>query len=365
MNTSLASHSRTRGWMPGLLALLISACGGGSGGGDDAPLFIDTSQPVALSNSNAVPVSGLVVDAAVGGLAAGTLGTVVVASAETPTTAVSDLSLLRLSRSLLDRVFTLQLQGALSTDSVTAAQVPPSVACSTSGTVAVTWNDADGDGELSVGDSVALSFSSCVEDGLTLNGELEVGVIELLGNPATDPAWNALLRLNFNSLSASDGVSSIAIAGSLDLALDTQASGTVLLAITTEVWVGPGATASSFLHFDEGDDFTELTQYRISLQENPDGSFLLSSQGTLESSFIAGIVTFQTTQDLTGFDFDINDPSAGQVLITGATSSTVLLRVVNSVIVELDVDDEGNGFDAGDITITSSWDELSAAADAL
>ena len=49
----------------------------------------------------------------------------------------------------------------------------------------------------------------------------------------------------------------------------------------------------------------------------------------------------------------------------GAGGSSVLLRVLNSVVVELDVDDEGDGFDPGDVTITSSWDEIDAAADAL
>ncbi len=363
INTHFLSNRNKRGLLLGLLAALVTACGGG-GSGDDAVGFVDTSQPLTLASSNAVPVTGLVLDAAAGGLSVGTLGTVVVASAEAPAPTGVDLSMLRLAQDVADRIFTLQLQGTLAIAAVTPAQVPPTLPCSV-GTVTTSWNDADADGELSVGDVVTLSFSSCVEDGLTLNGEVEVGVLELVGIPATDPAWNVLLRLNFNSLTASDGVSALAIAGSLDLTVDTQASGTVVLGLTTEVWVGPGATASSFLHFDEGEDFTELTLYSISLQENADGSFVLSSQGTLESSFIGGIVTFETPQDLTGTDFDINNPSAGQVLVTGAGNSTVRLRVVNTVIVELDVDDEGDGFDAGDITLTSSWDELSAASDAL
>ena len=67
----------------------------------------------------------------------------------------------------------------------------------------------------------------------------------------------------------------------------------------------------------------------------------------------------------TGSDFDANNPSAGQVSMIGAGGSSVLLRILNSVVVELDVDDEGDGFDPGDVTISSSWDELDAAADAL
>ena len=62
---------------------------------------------------------------------------------------------------------------------------------------------------------------------------------------------------------------------------------------------------------------------------------------------------------------DVSNPSAGEVLVAGAANSNVLLRILDNVTVELDVDDGGDGFDAGDTTITSSWDELDAAVDAL
>jgi hypothetical protein len=68
---------------------------------------------------------------------------------------------------------------------------------------------------------------------------------------------------------------------------------------------------------------------------------------------------------MTGKDFDDNKPSAGKLLIIGASSSNVLLRIIDSVDVELDVDNEGDGFDPDDTTIPSTWDALSAAADAL
>jgi len=147
--------------------------------------------------------------------------------------------------------------------------------------------------------------------------------------------------------------------------VDTRTSGAVVTDITTEVFTGPGSTASSFLYFGEGVDFTELTQYSVSFQENTDGSFVVSGQGTLESSFIGGTVTFETTQEVTGTSFDVNNPSAGEMLIVGAANSSVLLRILDSVDVELDLDDEGDGFDAGDVTLPSSWDELDAAVDAL
>lgn len=265
----------------------------------------------------------------------------------------------------MDRVWAMHQQGTLAIASVSAAQVPPSVDCSGGGVVNTSWTDADSDGELSERDFVTLTFNTCVEEDLTLNGEMDVGILSLVGDPSTDLSWTVLFRLNFNSLTGSENGAIVEVAGTLDVTVDTHASGAVVTDITTEVAVGPGTTASSFLHFDEGDDFIELTLYSVSFQENTDGSFAVSSQGTLESSFIGGTVTFTTPQEVTGTGFDVNNPSAGEMRIVGAANSSVLLRILDSVFVELDLDDEGDGFDTGDLTLPSSWDELDAAADAL
>jgi hypothetical protein len=358
------------GYVQGLLlcmaVLLVAACGGGSGDdAGDGGGIVDTSQPLSVASSNAVPVSGLVVDAATGGITAGSVGTIFIAASDAlPATRVSvDLS--GLTQDVIDRLWSMRLQGTLGMASVGPAQVPPSVDCEVSGTVSATWNDVDMDNELSVGDYILLNFNNCVESGLTLNGGMDVGVLELTGDPYSDAVWTVVLRLNFNTLTAAEGGAVVEVVGSLDAMVDSQASGSLVTTLTTEVSVGSGSVASSFLYFGEGEDFTELTVYHVSLQENTDSSFTLTGEGTLESSFIGGTVTFETTQAFSGTDFENNDPAAGQMLILGAANAGIRLRVINSVVVELDVDDEGDGFDGGDATITSSWDELGSAVDAL
>ena len=259
----------------------------------------------------------------------------------------------------------MQMQQPSEITSISAAQVPPSVNCSGGGTADTNWNDADTDGELSEQDAVTLSFNTCVEDDLTLNGDIMVGLLSIVGDPSTDPSWTVVFRLNFDSLTASDGVSSVEVFGTLDSTVETLPSGDVLTEVTTEVGTGPGSTASSVLHFGEGFDFIQLTLFSASFRENTDGTFVVTSQGTLESSYIGGTVTFLTTQEVTGRGFAVNNPDAGEVLITGAANSSVQLLIIDSVSVELDVDDEGDGLDAGDVTLPSSWDELDAAVDAL
>ena len=300
--------------------IICASCGGGGGGGDGGGA-VDTNQPLALTSSNAPAVAGLVVDAVGGGITVGSLGNVVIASADSPQGSGFEFNLLHVTQDVVDRVWTMHQQGRLATADVSAAQVPSSVACSGGGTVNATWSDAAPIGELSERDGIILNFKSCVEEGLTLNGGMDVGILSLVGDPSSDLSWTVLFRLNFNSLTASDGGAVVQVVGSLDATVDTQASGAVVTDITTEVFTGPGSTASSFLYFGEGDDFIELSLFSISFQENTDGSFAVSGQGTLESSFIGGTVTFETTQEVTGTGFDVNNPSAGEMLIIGAANS--------------------------------------------
>ena len=351
------------------LVVICVSCGGGGGGGDDdgggGGGSVDTNQPLAITSSNAPAVTGLVVDTVGGGITVGSLGTVVIASVDSAGGSGFEFNLLHVTQDAVDRVWAMHQQGTLAVADVSAAQVPESVECSIAGTVNAIWRDAAPIGELSERDSIILNFNSCVEEDLTLNGGMDVGILDLVGDPSIDLSWTVVFRLNFNSLTASDGGATVEVVGSLDATVDTQATGAVVTDITTEVSTGPGSTVSSFLYFGEGVDFTELTLYSVSFQENTDGSFAVSGQGTLESSLIGGTVTFETTQEVTGTGFDVDNPSAGEMLIVGAANSSVLLRILDSVFVELDLDDEGDGFDTGDVTLPSSWDELDAAVDAL
>jgi hypothetical protein len=90
-----------------------------------------------------------------------------------------------------------------------AAQVPDSVTCSGGGTADTDWKDADADGEFSESDGVTLTFNNCIEDKLVMNGQIMVGLLSLEGNPSTDQTWTVVFRLNFDSLTASDGNSTL------------------------------------------------------------------------------------------------------------------------------------------------------------
>ena len=352
-----------------VILLLVSfsfsffGCGGG-GGGDDGGGFVDTSQPLALNSNNAVAVSGLVVEAHGGGITAGSLGENVIASANSSIEGGLKFDLRTfVMRDVVYQILKMQQEGTLAGPSVIAGQIPPRVDCTDGGWVTATLNPPGADTELSEGDSITLNFNGCVEDDVTLNGALSVFVLDLLGDPSNDLSWELVLRLNFDTLTASGGGSFIEIIGTLDVTVEQLAPDEIEIKITTEVGDGSGSTVSSFLYFGEGEDFTELTLFTVTIKENPDGSFTLTSEGTLRSSFIGGKVTFRTTPDVTGDDFDNSDPFAGLMEIIGAGNSNILMRILDSVNVALDVDDDGDG--TSDYTIPTSWDQMSDAADAL
>jgi hypothetical protein len=268
---------------------------------------------------------------------------------------------MRIAQDVFHRIVEIHQKGLPGTGGFLAVTVPPTVNCS-SGTITTNWDDKAPINEVSVGDGFFLEYNSCVEQGLTLNGQVTVGVLELDNDPPTLP-WRVKFRLNFDSFSASDGGSVVNVFGTLDVTVDAQASGTVITTLTTEVSTGGGSTASSLLQFEEGDDFIQLTLLTITLEEATNGDFTLTAQGTLESSLIGGTVTFDTLVDLTGNDFDTNYPSAGQMEIIGAANASILLRILSSTNVQLEVDVDGDGI--SDVTINSTWVQLGAAAGAL
>lgn len=343
---------------------LFTIIGTGGGGDEEGGAPVDTNQPLALNSGNALAVSGLVFESAEGAVTAGTVGTGFVSSAASPGEGVFEVNALHIAQDVLDRVLEIHRKGWPSMGGFLPVTVPPTVDCS-SGTITTNWDDIDPSNEVSVGDGFFLEYNSCVEQGLRLNGQVTVGILELTNDPSAGPPWLIKFRLNFDSLTASDGGSTVDVFGTLDVTVDAQATGTVIATITTEVSTGGGPPASSLLHFGEGDDFIQLTLLTITLREETNGDFTLTAQGTLESSLIGGTVTFDTLVDLTGTDFDTNNPSAGQMEIIGAANANILLQVdVNpNPELRLEVDVDGDGF--VDAVFNSTWAEMDAAADVL
>ncbi|KPJ75364.1 MAG: hypothetical protein AMJ54_15235, partial [Deltaproteobacteria bacterium SG8_13] len=227
----------------GLMTIVATGGGGDEEGG--AP--VNTDLPLPLTSGNAVGVAGLTLEAAEGAVTAASLGTGGLLSADSPDGGNFDVNILRISQDVLDRFLEVAQPTTLPLIGRVVAWPPtnPAVLSCTSGTsVSITYTDVDGDLEVDAGDSAVLNYNNCGEMGLTLNGEVTVGVLELNGDPPSTLPWMVKFRLNFNSLTANDGTSTIGVSGTLDATVDALATGTVVTTITTEVSTGGGGTAS-------------------------------------------------------------------------------------------------------------------------
>lgn len=302
-------------WLIGLatnLTLALAGCGGGGGGGSDG-----AASSAPLTQENAEVVAGRVV-ASVGALeGASSLGSGL--------TGIGGGFLGRRTAGL-----TMQMDDQ---------------ACPGGGTMSVTINMALAE-VFSTSDSVSADFSGCrfsPEETMSLNGGVTFLVTQASGNP-NSPPFDFTLAYDFDSLQASaPGESTVGIDGGFSARLRSNDG------ISHDATV----TASS-VRVSDGANWITLSGYVFDATHNEDtGEFEVAVTGTLRSAALGGAVSFDTLIPLTGIgDF----PSAGEVLITGAESSSILVRVLAENAVELQVDEDGDGI--VDVVITTTWETL-------
>ena len=312
---------------------LLSACGGSS----DTPAPPTGTQAVAITSTNQSDVARSTFN---GGFSLG-----LVQSATTSGTAASPASVaasgrvLQVLRAAID-----QRKGIASASEHPATGGSQSVACGISGSMATTWNDADGNNQLSAGDVLTASFQQCQETtSLSINGSL---AITLSGTPsATQFSANAV----FQNIVAVDAGVTYTIAGAVALTeVDTDTissssftvgSGGLTVAIASTGY-------SDSIAFDSG---------MVVASSFLAGTSSLTLNGSIVSHALGGRVTIATQQALVQQATDTY-PSQGKVLITGASGSTLLVTVLGPTQVHLQVDANGDGTVDG--TTPATWASL-------
>ncbi|MED5621016.1 hypothetical protein [Ideonella sp. BN130291] len=162
-------HSASRPLLAVALACatLLSACGGGGGDSSSTSSGASAGSDVSVSNyqSLATPLARTVVNVA---------GSADVSGASGGTAQGASTSAVRTAlRSVVSaRAVALRAGGQARVTAVTS----DTVACDSSGSVTITFNDADNNGQLSVGDSISLMLSNCAftADEPAANGGLSM-----------------------------------------------------------------------------------------------------------------------------------------------------------------------------------------------
>ena len=218
-----------------------------------------------------------------------------------------------------------------------------SYACAGGGSVTERINDADNNGVESVGDSLRLSFSNCVEDGVTSNG-----VIAWRLTLVSDTSIGA--KVTFDNLAINDGTDTIESDGGFDLTV-TENPG------VSEVFQIAGDSLASTLN---GDRHTISGFTGSAISDVVAGTTTYAFRGRVSDSSNNIAVDAET---VTPFVVQMADdyPGSGTLRSIGAANSQAVLEAVSSTLVRITADPEGDGsFTA---PVEWSWSALEALMD--
>lgn len=217
--------------------------------------------------------------------------------------------------------------------------------CDAGGTVTISGNLANPP-ELSVGDKLTLQFANCDDnEGSVINGGLEIVIQAISGDVLTD-FYLLTVDAEFTNVTVTDGMDAVGISGSATLTLDTLDPSLIVNSLSGSrleiVAAGEAFTLSAFNQ--------SLTVDTSSLPNTKTAE----AAGTLATDQLGGSVDYETLVPIRATG-DL-DPEAGEILVTGADSSSVLIVIEDIDTVRLDVDEDGDGV-VDDVQFTT-WSAL-------
>ncbi|MCB1955381.1 MAG: hypothetical protein KDG55_06880 [Rhodocyclaceae bacterium] len=319
--------------LPLVLALTLSACGGGgevsfdSGGGSGGG---DNTSEAAITGSNMETVAGMSVSLARADLSS-------VSEAGDAVTGVRTQPASRLSiaqaAALAVRMFRSHARAGLPADSVAGITVDRTENCDQSGSVRISITSDDSNLlTLDPGDRLVLDFASCRQDDQTVDGRLSLTVLSLSGR--LDDVGNGSVSARFTDLSFSDGVDRLTANGTMTIGIDVADGRVAATGNSQDMRYELGVA---------GDDLViTVREGSISFTENA----LTGTTVTLSEDFVAVSVDFDGVARI-GTEIPLAvDPAhqilSGKLRVDGLDSVLFLtFLAAGEVLLELDDDDDG------------------------
>ena len=312
----------------------VAGCGGSSSGGELVPP-VPTSELVTITSDNATTVAGVVAQQVLDDNLFGTLTTTglpIASAGPGAAIALSSLSAVPLPANMLAAQSTLEN-------------------CAVDGTVDVTI-EVSSSLTISPGDRFAFQFNACDDGtGSVLNGGLVLTVTDFEGDP-TGEQFLLGVSMELSAFQVTqDGIV-------------TGASGTISVEVDSTMPPITTITVSAAALTTTHDGVTEtVTGMTITVTEN--GGTVPASV-TVETSFrissprLGGDVIVSTSISLQSSGEGY--PFTGQLEITAAGDSGIVIIALDSDTARLEIDIDGDG--SPDEVIDLSWVELLAAGDA-
>jgi hypothetical protein len=348
---TLGEGSAMRAYGPGkgcgrlslVMLLFLAGCGGGGGGGGGAlqPLvYSGSTTQAAVTTGNA---SRLTANVMGGDDAAGVITGLSVQNSDATQARDDGLAYLtrRFGRDVRATVVRAKW-GQPGPGPVSGVAVDETLPCTGGGTVRTfgTLDNFNGTGILTI------VFSSCVEDGITMSGQGTVSVngVDFSFNPPlpTD------LTISFPRLTLRGGV-------------NVDAGGSVRVELTP--FVNTEIVTANLVQLDNNSGRMTMTQDLRFVNVYNDLFFPTSFTSSITGQVfddVHGFVVITTPVNLVFSTVSQLFPDSGQLLLTGAqlggVDRTILVRVVNSIMVQLELDIDG--VVGVDNTARLKWTEL-------
>jgi len=231
---------------------------------------------------------------------------------------------------------------------------PATTPCANAGSVTVTLDVADilllGSGALSSGDTILAEYDICDEGlGEIIDGTIDSVVDAFEGNIFAF-AYDMTMTMDLVDFSATTDTDAVTVNG----------DGTATLKLLQAPYVEASVSGNLLATVTHS---TSETLTNFSSAQTYDGRVVpspstLSAAGTLDSSELAGVVSYSTPVLFEAFD--TNYPHVGELLVVSDGSSARLIAQPNAVDVVIEIYSNATGTGAPDSTINTTWAELTA-----
>lgn len=323
----------------------LPGCGGGGGGGDDTAGEVPASSTITLANSTNVAAQSLAASSSLSGQVDGVAGTAglvtgVSVSLDGDKTPLIDASIAQLYRALQ----------AKPSSVVVGVSGSETVSCSGGGTATVSFNVADPD-VVSNGDSVSISASNCVEDGMRMNGGLSLTFSNITGTPSASSSWSATLAITFRNFSVVDGSVTDSANGDLRLGYSQGASGYSYSATGNSLAVSTTRGGSTVTRtISNYSDSGTVNASGISHGADFTISGNLPNLGSNVRYTVDTVVNFQQQEG--------SNPHAGQLTVKATDNTGMRLTVIDTSNVRIELDKNADG--TYEETVNKTWADIYA-----
>jgi hypothetical protein len=333
------------------LAALSGTLAGCGGDGDDLePSLADLDITVANSETTAHAAAASVF--AFGGasdaipLHSGSGASVLSASADVSRDAAGRRSVAWLPHRVVSA-----LKGALlagRAQPLAVSDTPPE-ACAVAGSVKVTTDDRDNNGEFTLGDSITIAFNQCQDStNEVLSGSATITLTRI--GATVLPSWGTRMRLAELSQEAVDGRHGIAASGDVLLDFEQTTESSEKTTLTADNYV----VLKVHTHQDYTDTVTLHPGFgQQSSYESGPGITRINAYGFFSSAAAGGRLIAEPVRTIEIADRDYY-PTIGTVKVAGLGS--LVLSALSSTSVQIDVDaDADNSYESRQ---TQTWDWL-------